>query len=167
VTGESQRDPTTGVPDPTVLTTEQMLRAIENLEKQLTAKIDALEREVNLRETYRLELKGDAEKALTAAMASAERAVNKAEVSAEKRFEGINEFRKTLNDQAALFMPRTEFDTAHDALVEIVNTLSGRRDRSVGSVAGARLTTAGMGAGLAALAAVVIIANILSSLLAR
>ena len=49
-----------------------------------------------------------AEKAVQAALAAQERAVLKAELASDKRFESVNEFRKTLADQQATFMPRSE-----------------------------------------------------------
>lgn len=49
-----------------------------------------------------------AEKAVQAALAAQERAVLKAELASDKRFESVNEFRKTLSDQQATFMPKSE-----------------------------------------------------------
>ena len=63
-----------------------------------------------------------AEKAVSTAMASADRAVLKAENAAEKRFEGVNEFRATLADQAARLMPRQESEVALAAIREKVDT---------------------------------------------
>jgi hypothetical protein len=57
-----------------------------------------------------------AEKATATALASAEKAVGVAAASNEARFQGVNEFRKTLSDQAATFLPRLEYSTAHQAL---------------------------------------------------
>jgi len=48
------------------------------------------------------------EKAVAAALAAAKEATAKAEAAAEKRFEGLNEFRGTLKDQQATLMPRAE-----------------------------------------------------------
>jgi hypothetical protein len=50
------------------------------------------------------------EKAVAAALAAAKEAVAKAETSAEKRFDAVNEFRGQLKDQQATLMPRTEVD---------------------------------------------------------
>ena len=52
-----------------------------------------------------------AERAVATALLSAEKAVTKAELAADKRFEAVNEFRQTLSDQTATFMPRTEAET--------------------------------------------------------
>lgn len=49
-----------------------------------------------------------ADKAVQAALESAEKAVAKEEKSANDRFAAVNEFRGTLTDQTATFMPRTE-----------------------------------------------------------
>ncbi len=55
------------------------------------------------------------EKQTILALSASDKAVTKAEMAAEKRFEGINEFRKTLSDQAAHFMPRLECIAKLDA----------------------------------------------------
>ena len=62
-----------------------------------------------------------AEKAVTAAMAAAEKAVTKAEVASERRFESVNEFRKALTDQTNTFLPRVEYRTSHESMVDRVN----------------------------------------------
>lgn len=49
-----------------------------------------------------------AEKAVAAAMSAASLAVTKAEISAEKRLDSVNEFRGQLRDQAATLLPRIE-----------------------------------------------------------
>ena len=59
--------------------------------------------------------------AVTAALASAEKAVAKAETANEKRFENVNEFRAALSDQTATLLTRTEYETAHEAVVEKIN----------------------------------------------
>ena len=97
------------VPDPTLLTTQQLLRELAALRELLETRINALDRLLSRR-------MDDADRAITAALASAEKAVSKAETSAERRFEAVNEFRKTLSDQAGTFIPRGEYDTAYDAL---------------------------------------------------
>jgi hypothetical protein len=45
-----------------------------------------------------------------AALVAADRAVQKAETAAEKRFEGVNEFRNTLADQQRTLIPRSEVE---------------------------------------------------------
>ena len=97
------------VPDPTLLTTQQLLRELASLRELLEVRIDGLDRILSRR-------MDDADKAIQAALVSAEKAVTKAENASEKRFEGVNEFRKTLSDQASTFIPRGEYDTAYDAL---------------------------------------------------
>jgi hypothetical protein len=61
-----------------------------------------------------------AEQAVSVALANAEKAVAKAEAAADARFASVNEFRKTLSDQTATFIPRAEYDAAHDALSDRV-----------------------------------------------
>jgi hypothetical protein len=59
-----------------------------------------------------------AEQAVAVALANAEKATVKAETAADKRFESVNEFREALTDQTATFLPRIEYDTAHQALAD-------------------------------------------------
>ena len=64
-----------------------------------------------------------AEKAVNTALASADRAVIKAETAAEKRFEGVNEFRQTLTDQAATFLTRAEAEAHFKSVTEKIEDL--------------------------------------------
>lgn len=72
------------------------------------------------------------EKAVNAALQASDRAVLKAETASERRFEGVNEFRATLADQAALLMPRAEttamFKTVEDKIAMLANDLQTLRD---------------------------------------
>ena len=92
--------PTTGRthpprPDPSVLTTEQMLRGVHNLEELTKAlqsgdirvvdeKIASIRREILIFETHRLELKADNQRTVETAMVAAEKAVQAALAAAEK-----------------------------------------------------------------------------------
>lgn len=60
------------------------------------------------------------EKAVAAALAAAKEAVVKAEAASDKRFESVNEFRKTLTDQTGTFIPRTEAEVKFKSLEEKV-----------------------------------------------
>jgi hypothetical protein len=53
-------------------------------------------------------------------------AVLKAENAAEKRFEGVNEFRKQLGDQARTFMPRLESEEKFRSMEKMVTDLAAR-----------------------------------------
>lgn len=64
--------------------------------------------------------------ATKSALAAADRAVSKAEIATEKRFEGVNEFRKTLSDQQVTFMPRAEIQILHDSLSEKIAKVDNR-----------------------------------------
>lgn len=67
-----------------------------------------------------------AERAVQTALLSAEKAVVKAELAGDKRFESVNEFRGQLRDQAATFLPRTEYLASHAALSEKIEGISDR-----------------------------------------
>ena len=94
----------------------------------LTVRIKALETLLDEREDRTKERFASMKIAVDAALAAADRAVTKAEVATEKRFEGVNEFRETLRDQAANLMPRSEYEVQHTAVVE---KLSGMEKRLI------------------------------------
>lgn len=115
MTGETEKDVSGWTVD-TLATF--LLRIIDERDKQYDQRFDAQE------------------KATVAALAAAEKAIDKRERDYDKRFDGVNEFRKTLSDQASLFMPRTEYDSAHDNLVERVDDLRDRFNKSEGKGVG-------------------------------
>lgn len=65
----------------------------------------------------------DQEKAVDAALAAAKEATQKAESAAERRFDALNEMRAMVNDQAALYLTRNEYEAKHEGLVQKVDTL--------------------------------------------
>lgn len=102
-----------------------------------------------------------AHKATEAAFAASEKAISKAESANEKRFEGVNEFRQTLSDQAQLFMPRTEAIALSDRNTERIQDITDRLNLIQGQAAGSKASYSAIGTGIAALAALVVIVNIL------
>jgi hypothetical protein len=74
--------------------------------------------------------------AVNAALTAADRALSKAELASEKRFEGVNEFRAALSDQARELMPRGEAQTLISSLSAKVNDLTDRFNRSEGKGTG-------------------------------
>jgi len=65
----------------------------------------------------------DSERAVQAALTAAKEAVDRANDASNKRFESVNEFRKTLTDQATNFMSRNEFGAQYQSLVGTVGQL--------------------------------------------
>lgn len=59
-------------------------------------------------------------------LATSKEAVEKAERATELRFDSVNEFREQLNDQQRTFLPRLEYEQAHQALINRVNELTTR-----------------------------------------
>lgn len=78
------------------------------------------------------------ERATQIALGAAEKAVVKAEAATEKRFDGVNEFRQALGDQAARLISRAEVD----ALLGGVNATLARLELAAAASAGR-----GLGAG--------------------
>lgn len=84
--------------------------------------VEALFREKDLRDEQRFDAQAIATQA---ALAAVKEAGAKAENASEKRFDAVNEFRRTLTDQAATFVSRVEF-----------NALKERMDRNDGKASG-------------------------------
>lgn len=78
------------------------------------------------------------EKAVSAALAAAKEAVTKAESSAEKRFDSVNEFRATLKDQQSTLIPRIE---AEVRLKAIENKIADNEARIIQIVSRAEATS--------------------------
>lgn len=113
-------------------------KALEAAEKAVERRQDNLDREFHehleqVRHENALAF-SNSEKAISAALAAQKEAVAKAETANEKRFESVNEFRGQLNDQAAQFLPRAEFDTAHNALIDKVESGQSRILERVGAM---------------------------------
>ncbi len=70
----------------------------------------------------------------TQALASGKEAIVKAEVATEKRFEGVNEFRDTLRDQAATFITRDEVNARMASMTDKIAELREARSKFSGSV---------------------------------
>lgn len=73
-----------------------------------------------------------------------EKAVDKANVASEKRFDGVNEFRKTLSDQTATFIPRAETEQRLSALAEKITAQAERISAAENLKQGAELTVGKM-----------------------
>ena len=75
----------------------------------------------------------DLESKTTLALSESDKAKTKAESATEKRFEGVNEFRATLADQAARLIPREEaqakFDSLEKDIVSLDKAMQAMRER--------------------------------------
>lgn len=74
--------------------------------------------------------------AINAALQAAKEAVTKAETATERRFDSVNEFRKTLADQSSTFLPRPEYQAAHNATNDQIRALAERMNRADGRSTG-------------------------------
>lgn len=110
---------------------------------ELIARVVALEtglaalREVLDERDERYKQRGDSQDAaVKIAVSNSEKAIGKAEIATEKRFEGVNEFRQTLADQAAALMPRAEYAVQHmglaDKIVSVENRINQLREELSG-----------------------------------
>jgi hypothetical protein len=95
------------------------------------------------------------EKAVIAALAAADRATTKAEAATEKRFEGVNEFRESLADQARDLMPRLETESLVRGLRERIEKLESRKEADSGHTTGVKDSLAIIVAALSLLATII------------
>jgi hypothetical protein len=79
-----------------------LVERLAGLEKRMGERFDSLLREMH------------------AAFAGAEKAIAKAETATERRFEGVNEFRAQLSDQAARFVTRDELGALENKMVGLI-----------------------------------------------
>ena len=75
----------------------------------------------------------DQKEAVRAALASAETAVNKAEYNSEKWRDSANEWRQAMDDREVKFLPRTEYQGAHQALIDRIGMLENRVTKNEGT----------------------------------
>ena len=96
--------------------------SLETLEQYLSSKIDGIEKNLTTR------LNG-VEKSVETALASADKAVSKSDQATERRFESVNEFRQTLQDQTSTFLPRAEYQAQRKAAEDATASNSERISR--------------------------------------
>lgn len=138
-----------------------------SLREYLMAQIDAVEKLSDQRFEAMKEQ-------VAAAFASSQRAIDKADEATEKRFEGVNEFRAALSDQATRFVTTDTLHALGDKLEAAINrnredldNLATRIDLREGQVSGSRLTMGNLIAlvtvGLGILGVIIVLANYLAS----
>jgi hypothetical protein len=76
--------------------------------------------------------------ALNQRFVDAERAIAKAEAASEKRFEGVNEFRQQLGDQARTFMPRIEAEKSFSNIEQQIANLLKQNAQNLGKQSGSQ-----------------------------
>ena len=102
------------------------------------------------------------ETATEKAFENSQRAIDKADLATEKRFEGVNEFRAALSDQASRFVTAEQLKTLAEKLEagytrnrEDIDRINVRLERREGETAGSRLTWGAMATLLAAFATII------------
>ena len=88
-----------------------------------------------------------------------DKAVCKAEAATEKRFEGVNEFRLQLSDQARTFLPRQEYEQAHKNVVDKIEELKTRFDKVENMKQGGNVVWAYVLSGMSLIGAIIAIAT--------
>ena len=95
---------------------------LDTLEKYMSRRLDDMERRADDREKMHVERFAAAKERVDLAMAASDKAILKAESASDRRFDGVNEFRKALSDNSATYMPRSEYAVQHQSLVEKIDT---------------------------------------------
>lgn len=75
-------------------------------------------------------------------------AIAKAEESNEKRFQNTNEWRQTINDRDQKFMPRMEYDRAHEELEKRLSLANDNNAKEIKEIMLRLSRTEGHGGGL-------------------
>jgi len=126
-----------------------------SLREYLIAQIAASERRSDLRFEAMKEQVAEA-------FASSQLAIDKADEATEKRFEGVNEFRAALSDQATRFVTAETLAALSDKLQASIErnqddliALAKRIDLREGQVSGSRLTYGNIAALIAVMATIV------------
>jgi len=76
---------------------------------------------------------------------AAHEALQKAEISSEKRFESVNEFRRTLSDQAAHFVTRPDIDAVNEKIAAISSRMDKSESKGQGLQSGWLILVAAVG----------------------
>ena len=112
------------------------------------------------------------EKATEQAFMNSQRAIDKADAATEKRFEGVNEFRAALSDQASRFVTTDQLRAVAEKLEagymrnrEDIDKQASRLDLREGEVAGSRLTYGNLAAMIGAAAVIIGIISVLANIL--
>src|SRR5678809_79588 len=122
--------------------------------REIVAELDGFREQLRERDRFYLEKFKSQDEKTNLAMSSSERATTKAEMAVEKRFESVNEFRKSLSDQTATFLSKSEAEPRFQSLAEKVENIRINQGASGGRQAGIAST----------IAAVVLISTLISGL---
>jgi len=128
------------IPDPTALTTEQLLREVNALKELLTMRMDGMENAVRLRFSERdlrfIQAANDSKDALAMAREAATSAISKQEEAFNKRFDIADAARAMLDERIRLMMPRSESEARHkgheDHYAMLSKQFEGREERGKG-----------------------------------
>lgn len=104
------------IPDPTILTTEALLREISTLKTLIEQHINDNEELFDTKLQLARENSAALKELIEAKLEASQKAVTTANVANEKRFESVNEFRAQLNDMIRVLLPRSEADAKLAAL---------------------------------------------------
>jgi len=131
---------------------------------RLAERIAALDQRVTDLHAHVLQQIADVRNDAQIMFRTVERATVKQDAAIERRFESVNEFRSTLEDQTKTFMPRAEIEARIQQNYERYNDLANRITRAEGRSAG---SSAAYGYLTAAVTAVIAIVTVVLILISR
>jgi hypothetical protein len=121
----------------------ELTAELDGLRELLNEKIKGVERVMDERDTrYAGRFEAMDEKT-SLALESSKEAVLKAETATEKRFEGVNEFRGTLSDQAANLLPRSEAAARFGGIDDKIEALKEGFSKEISSLRESRSESGG------------------------
>lgn len=119
--------------DPTLNVRELIKESSDRLDDLRTTEVKRIDEKINTNDDkYQIQF-SDSKEAVTAALTATKEAINKADQANEKRFDAVDEFRSTLSDQQAKLLTRTEYESNHKSLIEKINGVENRINRTEGA----------------------------------
>ena len=108
--------------------------------RELVAAFDGFRQVMDERDRLYLEKFKSSEDKTVMALGFSKEAVTKADTATEKRFEGVNEFRKSLSDQTVNFLSKSEAEPRFSAIDARVTILERSNNQSSGRAGGISAT---------------------------
>lgn len=139
---------------------DDKINAVEKVAAAETKRIDSDIQQLNILLDER---SVNQEKGVHAALEATKEAIAKSDAATEKRFESVNEFRRTLSDQTNTFLPRAEYIASHKPLEDKIIELTNRLNIMSGQKEGSELTIGKIYAAIGVVGAILGIIILLSN----
>lgn len=119
--------------DPTFNVRSIVNEATERLDDLRKAEVKRIDEKITSNdEKYQIQF-ADSEKAVISALIATKENGNKADQTNEKRFDAVNESYSKLSEQQTKLLARTEYESNHRALIEKIDGVESRINRTEGA----------------------------------